>query len=44
MWREWKTEWMKVRYRKIGLIVLAFLGMIILWVAWILSGNDMEQL
>lgn len=44
MWREWKTEWMKVRYRKIGLIVLAFLGMIILWVAWSLSGNDMEQL
>lgn len=44
MWREWKTEWMKVRYRKIGLIVLAFLGLIVLWIAWILSRNDAEQL
>lgn len=44
MWREWKTEWMKVRYRRIGLIVLAFLGLIVLWITWILSRNDMEQL
>lgn len=44
MWREWKTEWMKVRYRKIGLIVLAFLGLIVLWVSWILSRNDIEEL
>ena len=44
MWREWKTEWMKVRYRRIGLILLAFLGLIVLWVAWILSRQDTEQL
>ncbi len=44
MWREWKTEWMKVRYRKIGLIVMAFFGLIILWVCWILSRNDTEMM
>ena len=27
MRREWKTEWMKVRYRKIWLVLLGFLVM-----------------
>ena len=26
MMREWKTEWMKLRRRKAGLLLLAFLG------------------
>lgn len=44
MWREWKTEWIKVRYRKIGLMILAFLGLIVLWITWILSRSHAEQL
>lgn len=34
MWRVWKTEWMKVRYRKIGVLLLTFLGLILLWTLW----------
>lgn len=44
MWREWKTEWMKVRYRRIGLILLAFLGLIFLWMAWVVRDGHPEEL
>lgn len=44
MRREWKTEWMKVRYRKIGLLIAAFLGLIVLWVIWALSDAPAEQI
>lgn len=44
MRREWKTEWIKLRYRRVGLTVLAFLGLIILWIVWILSRNDVKEL
>lgn len=44
MWREWKTEWMKVRYRKIGLLMAAFLGLVLLWVMWALSDASDRQL
>ena len=27
MLREWKTEWMKLRRRKVGMLLLAFLAM-----------------
>lgn len=44
MQREWKTEWMKVRYRKVGLLIFAFLALIFLWVTWAFSGNSREQM
>lgn len=44
MWREWKTEWMKVRYRKIGLTLAAFLVLITLWVMWAVHDAPMEQI
>lgn len=44
MQREWKTEWMKIRYRKIGLILLAFWGLIALWTTWILSRNEIGEM
>jgi len=44
MLREWKTEWMKVRYRKIGLMLLAFLGLIVLWILWTESDAPAEQI
>lgn len=44
MWREWKTEWMKVRYRKIGLILGAFLGLIMLWIIWAVYDAPPEQI
>ena len=34
MLREWKTEWMKVRRRKIGLLVGAFVVLIFAWITW----------
>lgn len=43
MLREWKTEWMKTRYRKIGLVILAFLGLIVLWSAWALDDIPRSQ-
>lgn len=36
MFREWKTEWMKIRYRGIGWVVLAFFGLVVLWSIWTL--------
>lgn len=44
MIREWKTEWMKVRYRKIGLLVAAFLGLCFLWIVWALQDAPPEQI
>ena len=44
MLREWKTEWMKLRRRKVELLLLAFLGFTFLWCAWILSDADAEAL
>lgn len=44
MIREWKTEWMKVRYRKIGLLIAAFLGLVVLWVIWALSDAPAEKI
>lgn len=43
MLREWKTEWIKVRYRKIGLLVIAFLVLIFWWITWALQGIPKEQ-
>ena len=44
MRREWKCEWMKVRYRKIGLILSAFLGIIILWIVWAVRDAPPEEI
>lgn len=44
MLREWKTEWMKVRYRKIGLMLAAFLALIILWILWSMEDAHVEQI
>ena len=44
MYREWKTEWMKVRYRGIGLILLAFLAVVVLWCTWAQHSFSKEQL
>ena len=44
MWREWKTEWIKVRYRGVGLIVTAFAGLVVLWSVWALQKLPEEQL
>lgn len=44
MLREWKTEWMKLRRRKVGLLLLAFLGFTGIWCAWVLSDADPEDL
>ena len=44
MLREWKTEWMKLRRRKVGLLLLAFLGFTFVWCAWILSDAGAEEL
>ena len=44
MLREWKTEWMKLRRRKVGMLLLAFLGFTGLWCAWVLSDADPEDL
>ncbi|MDE6959404.1 MAG: hypothetical protein K2P27_00940, partial [Lachnospiraceae bacterium] len=44
MWKEWKTEWIKVRYRGIGLILLAFAGLLILWSIWALDKLSQKQL
>ena len=40
MLREWKTEWMKLKRRKAGLLVLAFLGFTFLWIGWVVSDAD----
>lgn len=44
MGREWKTEWMKVKYRKIGLMLAIFLGIIILWMLWGMEDMPPEQI
>lgn len=44
MWREWKTEWMKVRYRRIGWMVAAFLGLVFLWSLWALHDLPQDQM
>lgn len=44
MWREWKTEWIKVRYRKIGLLLAAFWGLIALWILWAVYDAPPEQI
>lgn len=44
MWREWKTEWIKVRYRRIGLIIAAFLGLIFMWISWALQDLPQDQI
>ncbi len=44
MWREWKTEWMKVRGRKVGLLILGFLFMSFVWVNWSLGKADEQEL
>lgn len=43
MWREWKTEWIKVRYRKIGLVLAAFFGLTFLWTAWVVRDGHPEE-
>lgn len=44
MRREWKTEWMKVRYRKIGLLLAAFWGLILLWILWAVHDAPQERI
>ena len=44
MRREWKTEWMKVRYRKIWLVLLGFLAMTFLWAGWVVNGGKPEEI
>ena len=44
MLREWKTEWMKLKRRKAGLLVLAFLGFTFLWIGWVVSDADAADL
>ncbi len=44
MRREWKTEWIKVRHRKIGLLVLAFLALTFFWANWGLSDALQSQI
>ena len=44
MMREWKTEWMKLRRRKAGLLILAFLGFTFVWCAWVVSDADLQDL
>ena len=44
MLREWKTEWMKVRRRGIGLLLLCFLGLTFVWLYWSMSHIKTEEL
>lgn len=44
MLREWKTEWVKVRRRHIGLILCAFFGVTVLWTTWGMGQMSKEQL
>ncbi|MBS6395957.1 MAG: ABC transporter permease [Clostridiales bacterium] len=44
MGREWKTEWIKVRYRHLGLLLTAFLGLIFLWSTWGLGKSDPSEI
>ena len=44
MLREWKTEWMKVRRRKIGLLVGAFVVLIFAWITWAIGDSSEEQI
>ena len=44
MLREWKTEWMKLKRRKAGLLWLAFLGFTFLWIGWVVSDADAADL
>lgn len=43
MLREWKTEWMKVRRRRIGLVPAAFLLFTFLWISWAFGSSHMES-
>ena len=44
MLREWRTEWIKVRYRGIGWMILAFSGLVFLWTVWAYGKASGEQL
>ena len=43
MLREWKTEWLKVRRRRIGLVPAAFLLFTFLWLSWAVQSAHMES-
>lgn len=43
MLREWKTEWMKVRRRNIGLVPAACLLFTFLWLSWAIKSARMES-
>lgn len=43
MLREWKTEWMKVRRKKIVLVPAAFLLFTFLWLSWAVRSAHMES-
>ena len=43
MLREWKTEWMKVRRRRIALVPAAFLLFTFLWISWAIRSAHMES-
>ena len=40
---EWKTEWMKIRRRKIALVPAAFLLFTFLWMSWSVKSAHMES-
>lgn len=44
MGREWKTEWMKVKYRRIGWILAAFFALVVLWILWAVDDASAEQI
>ncbi|MCI8374471.1 MAG: ABC transporter permease subunit [Lachnospiraceae bacterium] len=43
MLREWKTEWMKVRRRRIALVPAAFLLFTFVWISWAMRSSHMES-
>lgn len=44
MLRAWKTEWIKVRRRWIPMVLLGFLGMTFLWIAWVVRSGKPEEI
>jgi hypothetical protein len=40
----WKTEWMKLRHRKIGFLLLVFFAVEMLWILWEVSDAHAEMI
>lgn len=43
MLREWKTEWMKLKRRRIGLVPAGFLLFTFLWLSWAVRSTHVEK-